>query len=352
MGGQMSFMSDADRAALTVERLIFHVLQPKKPLKALAEIRPFPVQYEEFFLERVRAVLDGGIRFRFESTSPTKASLLSIKKNPKGFAAESVKLADRFNQLLNSDAMLPGVFLTIVLGGASCEYYALIKYDNEQVVQYEVGANGKSVLLKLLNDTFVKSRAAMQKCALVRLGDDPQLRVHDRSNPAEATEHFKTFLGVRREQDRSELTKRMQAVLRETVRAHVDELPDRTIDRVAQQFRATALSVKKFDPERAVEFLTAIVGPIPDGCDIAGTFAHRLQKFDMDEPFQFHGASLPRARRTRWVTKENIHVLAPNEHEGLVRVAEGEIVISTSGNVEHFQEDDVALRLNLSKGEE
>jgi len=114
--------------------MIFHVVGKtlEEPI-LLEEIAP--PQHTDFFVDRVKSALRGNL-FEFRPRSDAERMLREISGNPDTFTGQSQALAVEF-QKQHSAPTSVGVFFVFELGvGAANPVYALIKYDNEDVVRY------------------------------------------------------------------------------------------------------------------------------------------------------------------------------------------------------------------------
>ncbi len=128
----MPFLTDAERDDLRIDRMIFHVVGPDldDPV-LLAEFDP-PI-FTEFFLGRVKSAL-GGNAYRFRPDSPTMATLREIGGDDAAFVDGSERLAQAFQHEHRKNS-IDGVFFLFLLSTAEDrQLFALVKYDNDQVL--------------------------------------------------------------------------------------------------------------------------------------------------------------------------------------------------------------------------
>ncbi len=134
----MSFLSEQDVQNLVINKMIFHVVG--KNLEAptlLKEIKP--VQHVDFFLERIKSSLKGNL-FTFLENSNTERILRIIRDKADAeancFTEQSKLLASDFQSHHSSGNTSMGCFFLFELVSDKEKFYAIIKYDNEDVVRY------------------------------------------------------------------------------------------------------------------------------------------------------------------------------------------------------------------------
>lgn len=136
----MSFLTDEEINALTIKRMIFHVVGGELGLPVLlSEISP--PEHVDFFLERIKSALSGNM-FRFTELSNTERILRLIRNHADTtddhcFTEQSTFLANDFQSHHHTKNASMGVFFLFELNILNDEkLFALIKYDNEDVVRY------------------------------------------------------------------------------------------------------------------------------------------------------------------------------------------------------------------------
>ena len=219
----MSLLTDTEKESLSINRMIFHVVGKslEEPI-LLKEIDP--PEHADFFLERVKSALYGNL-FEFKKNSDTERLLRSIADDEGDFTELTQELARHFQKLHLHRTMSEGVFFVFELdAGGGNKVYALIKYDNEDVVRYMLkDIHGPQVpQLERFKESFVRKAEAMQKIALVRLEDRQggKIIVRDKSKPAHISDYFEGFLEVRRVNSPNEMSEKLVEAFKETFKKH------------------------------------------------------------------------------------------------------------------------------------
>lgn len=308
----MSFLTDAERDALEIRRMIFHVVgHDPEDLVLLDEIAP--PQHADFFIERVKHVLRGNV-FEFRDGSATEDVLRAITLDPLGFADGTRTLATAF-QSRHVRATSTGVFFVFELSvGGDDAIFALIKYDHDDVVRYMLRGDDIPEVPRLerFRESFVRKPEAMQKIALVRLteGGGGRLIVHDRSRRTHISDYFESFLHVRRVNDAAGLSGKLVDALKRTFKAHREELsPEFRRGGVERIYEVLNQEGRSFDPEDCQPLVAAVFGDVAPDSAVHRTLANNLKKLGVaGEAFDLDLASVQRPRRRRLETEEGTQV--------------------------------------------
>ena len=334
----MAFLSDAEKEAVSISRMIFHVVG-KSPddLILLNEISP--PQFEDFFVERVKSALRGNL-FEFRDPSKVERLVREMATDATVFAANTQALASEFQNQHNS-VTSAGVFFVFELNVGGAEpIYALIKYDNEDVVRYLLQASSSPQVPRLerFHETFVRKPEAMQKIALVRLspGRGGSIMVRDRSNTAHISDYFERFLQARRVNLPGDLSEKLAEAFKETFKDHRTSLPDdiqrNGVNRIYDVFRQGG---HRFDPEACEPLITAIFGQVSADSPLRRTLARKLRDHGVsEETFEIHPESVRRPSRRRIETEEGTQILFDEDNRPVIRPhgdGRQEIVVVTSG---------------------
>ena len=333
----MAFLQAEQLEALAIEKMIFHVIGPdKNELLLLEEINPGP--FSDFFLNRIRSVNDG-IMFDFIGGSGVLTSLRSITADQTSFSRESKQLATLFKQHHGGNTS-KGVFLMFLLSAGRDRFHALIKYDHQTVLSYEIEdrENAHYALLQQLQDTFVQSPEALQKSAIIGLTDaGGALCVRDRGKPKGITHYFRAFLGAQRRYTEGDLTNQLAEITQAVAKQYSDDLSTEVKKALRQRLYDTLQTHSGFDPGESESFLTAVYGPLPEDSRIRVAFNRQLRARHIDgEAFDFDKQTFQAPRRRRIVTQEGIQVIFDREYEQSVQVEDlpenrKKITITTGG---------------------
>lgn len=347
----MSFLSDEEKDALTIKRMIFHVVGKKldEPI-LLNEINP--PQHQDFFLDRVKSSLRGNL-FAFREHSPTEALLRGIADGG-DFTDETRKLALDF-QSRHKTAMSMGVFFIFEMtAGEGVTIYALVKYDNEDVVRYVIDEMDAAAVPKLerFQESFVRKPEAMQKIALVRLDEAAggRIMVRDRSNVAHISDYFEGFLRARRVNAPVDMSEKLANALKDTFKEHRRSLPDDVQRSGVNRIYSTLQLGLRFDPDDCEPLLTAVFGPLAEDAPLRKTLRKKLRDQGVsEETFDVDPERVQKPRRHVIETAEGVQVLYDAGKRPAVIQRDDkrwEIVIVTSG----VTRDDAEIEASPRRG--
>lgn len=309
----MSFITETEKSALSINRMIFHVVGKslKEPI-LLDEIDP--PQHVDFFLERVKSALRGNL-FEFQKESSAEKAIRKMRAQGSDFVKQTQSLAIDF-QSRHSGSTSMGVFFVFELSAGDQDVvYALVKYDNEDVVRYVLDEDGSSHVPKLerFQESFVRKAEAMQKIALVKLDSEEggQVVVRDRSNRAHISEYFEGFLQVRRVNSPEELSEKLVEALKATFKQHRELLPDDVkrsgVNRIYEVLRQGGHT---FDPEDCEGLISSVFGKVEEDGKLRETLNAKLkEKGVVDEAFDVKSECVSKPKRRRIETAEGVQVI-------------------------------------------
>lgn len=327
----MAFFDEQQLAALSIERMVFHLVGPSDgDFVRLEEVSPG--KFEEFFLELIRHV-NSGTPYSFSDASATRERLSRILATPDVFQEESERLADDFHRK-HGGSTSKGAFLVFVLRSGAEQTFALLKYDDEEVVAYDMkdGAGGrKRVTLDALERTFVQNREALQKSALIRLTDTGgELRVLDRRNQQRVALYFEAFLDAVRIHEDAELTEKLVKVTREVLRDSEDLVPPDVYRELTKRtYDAAALGVT-LDADDQKGFLDTVMGrKLADNDELVTRFKRALRRARIEGvPVTLDPSNVRRPSSVRYMTVNQIQIRVPIDKRDFVEVEADRIIVN------------------------
>ena len=328
----MACLSDEDLDGLRIEQSVFHIVGPGNEHFQLLEAFDAS-QHAAFFLDRIRSV-NVGNRYRFLEDAPVRTQLARVDVDAAAFQDESEKLATAFNEAHGGNTAV-GAFLLFKLSCPSGRIFALLKFEDEKVLSYglEDGQSGKPVpTFGVIERTFVQNRNALQKAALIRLSQqDDSIFVVDRQNPQRPAAYFERFLYVRRMRTEGELTKAIVDVTRRVATKYQEHLSPGALKGLAQRLFDASQSGGVVDGDRAGDWFTQIVGPLPEDSPALKEFRAELAREGMlGESFKLEKGALPAPRNRRVETVSGVKITYPaGLQDSMVSIdeARGEIII-------------------------
>lgn len=314
----MSFLADDEVATLKIERMIFHIVgKGDESLVYLKEITP--LVYEDFFLERIKRSLNGNT-FKFNKKSNVERILRLIENNansdPECFTRESKELATDFHSNHKGNASKGAFFVFELSCCSNQKLFALIKYENEEVVRYYLEKKQTDLYqpkMEKFNESFVKKAEAVQKVALVRLKDGTggDLTILDRSKRSHISEYFETFLSVTRVNTADDLTEKLFNVLKSTLKDHTENLPEDIVrNGIHRLYSHLCDKPFDFDTSDAKNSLAPVFGQLEEDSPVIKTFNKRIKDLGfMGESFTINPSIIEKPKKRKIVTKEGIIII-------------------------------------------
>lgn len=338
----MAFLNETELESLRIEQSVFHIVGPgDEHFQLLAAFDAGP--HEPFFLGRVKSV-NGGNRYQFLEDAPVRAQLARISRDKSTFQDESEKLATAFNKAHGGSAAV-GAFLIFVLRCSTGRLFALLKFEDEKVLSYNVvrGRSGKpKPTFGEIERTFVQNRNALQKAALIRLGrNEDQICVVDHQNPQRPAAYFEQFLLARRQRTEEELTKAIIDVTRNVAQRHRDILPAGAMKNLAQRLYDASRSGGSVDGEATEKWLNSIFGPLADDSPVIKDFKAALKREGLaGESFKLQKDAVSPPRNRRVETESGVKITFPVDLTAstvLVDPVKGQIIIKDKITVDDVE---------------
>ncbi len=325
------FFSQNQADAVQIEQMVFHLVGPGE--NAFVRLEAInPGEFSNFFLERILSV-NSGIPYEFSDASATRERLARIAADEELFQNESERLAEDF-QRQHGGSAAAGAFLVFALRSLGEQAFALLKYDDETVLSYELqeGQGGRQVVsLDSIERTFVQNRDALQKSALIRLSDDGgELRILDRQNQQRVARYFENFLDCKRCFENAEITAKLVDVTRNVLRANKDIVPQKVLRDMTRRTYAAANAGGNIDAENQKSFLDTVFGAtLPDDAPIVAKFRSGLRSARIEAtPIALDASSVRPPAAVRYKTENNIQVRVPNNMRDAVILDDDRIIIN------------------------
>lgn len=314
---------------LAISRFIFHVVHDGDDEPVLLEEAPCE-KYELFFLDLVLDSLKG-TRYLFNEGSQTESILSEICDDPTTFQEKSCQLATNFHAAASGSAS-PGIFFVLHLLAGEKNYFAMVKYDNQTVLQYRIN-DSCAVTIDAIANTITQDRRALQKSALIYMGDDgPELIVRDRqASGGDIAHYFKGFLNVSRRQNGEQITRALHRAVVETVSKHAAELPPELTRDATSHFARTVQE----GAGDADTFFGSYFGNDTDS-RVRDTFDQQLVRRGINDcPFDLNAETAQKDNRRRFRTSGGITLQLPPDSQDYFEIedcpdGEVEIRIRTS----------------------
>lgn len=329
----MSFFTQNQIDQLAIDRMVFHLIGPEDDDFVRLEAMN-PGEFSDFFIERIVSANDG-IPYTFSDASATRTRLGRIANDISVFQEESERLAEDF-QRQHGGSAAAGAFLIFVLSAGDDQFFALLKYDDETVLSYELEEledGRRRVSLDSLDRTFVQNRDALQKSAIVNLTDDGgDLVVLDRQNQQKVARYFENFLAAVREFEDAEVTKKLVDTTRKLIRDNRDLVPDHVYRERTRRTYEAASAGGQLNVDNQKSFLDVVFGrQLPDDDPIIPKFRSALRRARIEAiPVTLDASSISRPSAIKYTTQNQIQIRVPTQMVNLVEIEDDRIIINDS----------------------
>jgi len=230
-----SALTAEERNSLKITHFIFHIIIADEDDPIFLEEVQVDDAQKSFFIDRV---IDASVGTQFIFSSREQNRLLDscreILSSPQdNFLRVSKEIASDFLGH-HSGRMSDGVFVvsrvTIERSGVLVPLLSLIKMDHQRVLQYnlEETPEGRRAIIEEITNSFVEDKFAMQKVALVEIGDQYawDILARERGATEGVADYFRRFLGATERETASNLTKKAVKAVRQWASLVRHNLPE------------------------------------------------------------------------------------------------------------------------------
>ncbi len=224
-GGAMykeSSLTKAEKESLQIERFIFHIIIKSLPEPEYLYEVEIGIKETNFFKQRIKES-SNGTQYVFFNSGDVQPQLQQwtekIVKNGNDFVDVSKDITKSFYKHHKgnvSDGVLIVALISVITNGRKCKLLSLIKMDHTTVIQWETinSTEGKKAILKEILNTFIESKHAIQKVALIDVSNTFKWDVLAAQRSNDIADYFLNFLGVQlRENDAYWTRKAVRSVI-------------------------------------------------------------------------------------------------------------------------------------------
>ena len=223
----MGFITEDENGSLHITNMILHVVGGGEFVPEAARA----VEHVEFFIARIRDT-DVSPVYSFEQTSNTKSQIERIATGDVSFEEGAQALSRDFSRLHVGSSRDGALFIfELSTHDPETKLYSLVKYDYREAIEQSTADEGG--LLRRIVTAFIADKKAIQKSTIVRVvGGVAELPISTRdrmkSSP-DIGDYFAAFLDAFRTLSDEELNKKVVEVLRTTLAACKDLLPEQDV---------------------------------------------------------------------------------------------------------------------------
>lgn len=318
-----SSLSKKVKDSVKIEKFIFHVvIKGEDEPRTMTRVDLEPNQ-REFFCQRI-ADSSEGTQYKFrEKDMGTALRCKRIVENPnENFLPESISLATDFQEEHKGN-VTDGAFIvahfTIEFEDTTVPMIAMIKMDHSRVLEYKISqeAGGSVAKINEILNSFVESKAAVQKCAIVDVSDtfDWDVLAFEKRKPVGIADYFRVFLKVTESDNASNLTRKAVSSTFTWARSNSKDLAE-----VPRRYRERAIQyLEMHDHFDTDAFVTAVVKDDDEERKAIlkeGLLNELATTGVAGQRFAPKPGSIPDAdRRTRLVTDEKVQIIFFGDEE-------------------------------------
>ena len=311
------------KESVVIEKFIFHVvIKGEDEPRTMARVDLEPNQ-RDFFCQRIADSAEG-TQFKFrERDMGTALRCQRIVENPdECFLPESISLATDFQEEhkgnVTDGAFIVALF-TIEVAEQRIPMVAMIKMDHSRVLEYKIRqeeAGSVAKISEILN-SFVESKTAVQKCAIVDVSEtfDWDVLAFEKRKTVGIADYFRVFLKVTEADNASNLTRKAVSSTYTWARTNSEdlaELPRYYKDRAIQYLEmhdhfdtdAFVDAVVKDDNE---DRKARLMGSLREELSVTGVAGQRFAPKPDSIP--------PSDKRNKIVTDKNVQVIWSGDQE-------------------------------------
>lgn len=256
-------LTSGDKQRIKISHFIFHIIITDEDIPHYLDEVVMTDEQQKFFKDRL---IDSstGTQYLFleKDKSDLVRSIKEIINNPEEkFIEKSRELASNFVRF-HKKTMSDGVYIiSLIKLYDNTPLLYLVKMDQKKVLRYKVESTdtGKRAILEEIINTFVEDKNAIQKSAIIDIGEYYQWDVlaFDRSKDGGKgiTDYFRNYLGVIEREDASVLTRKAVNAVRQWATIYSEDL-----DEDPSIFKERAIQyLKTHDTFDSEEFMNMVV---------------------------------------------------------------------------------------------
>lgn len=273
-----STLTQVQKDSIEIDKFIFHIIVVDNEEPTYLDQVALTEGQKAFFKERIAEVAEGTQYTFVDKQHNTLATLCQeLRVNEQTFIDKSKTICNDFKSH-HAGNMTDGAFIITTINMLNTDnsrmpLIALIKMDQKKVLEYELEdtEEGRKAKMREIADSFIESKDAVQKVAIIDIGDTFawDILAKERKKTEGIAEYFKKFLNAQMRDTASTLTRNAISAVSKWSKLNIDELKDipeyqeRTSDH-ASYFKARAVSFMNsnegivFDAENFIQHIFSL----------------------------------------------------------------------------------------------
>lgn len=252
-----SALNKLQKESVTINKFIFHIISKDEDKPIYLDEVSLTDEQKKFFQNRISEVAEG-TQFGFVDKENNSLTKLCQNLHTDILFIENSRIITNEFKKFHSGNMSGGAFIVSTFDmldkdDSTISLIALIKMDHKKVLEYNYSddENNRQVQLREIAKSFIESKEAMQKVAIIDVADEFKwdILAKERGKSEGITEYFKKFLDAHEQDTPSILTRRTVQEASRWARINNDNLKD------IPELKEKTTDFSSYIKTRAIDFL-------------------------------------------------------------------------------------------------
>jgi hypothetical protein len=334
-----SALTKLQKESIKINKFIFHIISKEYDEPIYLDEITLTTEQKKFFKDRIAEVAEG-TQYTFKTKEFNTLLKLCKKLNIDNttFIHTSKEICSNFKSYhkggMSDGSFIISIFDMINKDDSVTSLIALIKMDHKKVLEYTYSddENNRQVQLREIAKSFIESKEAMQKVAIIDIYDEFQwdILAKERGKSEGITDYFESFLNALKKDTPSSLTIKTVKEVSKWARINNDKLKE------IPELNNKTSDFSSYAKTRAIDFLKSNDG-ITFNCD--NFYSHILYNETYSQDSQSKIYDLEKDLKDHFVEigiEGQVFVSRPNSIPSTVlktkKITEEGVVIEWQGN--------------------
>lgn len=255
-----STLTQVQKESIEVEKFIFHIIVVDDEEPTYLDEVELTGEQRSFFKDRIAEVAEG-TQYTFINREHNTLALLcqELDTDTPTFIDKSKTICQDFKShhraSMTDGAFIISTFKMLGDNDTNVSLIALIKMDQKKVLEYEleVTEEGRKAKMREIADSFIESKDAVQKVAIIDIGDTFawDILAKERKKTEGIAEYFKNFLNAQMRDTSSSLTRKAVSEVSKWSKIHIEAIKE------IPEFMERTSDPASYFKSRAVGFMNA-----------------------------------------------------------------------------------------------
>ncbi len=230
-----SALTKLQKESIEINKFIFHIISKEEDEPIYLDEITLTTEQKKFFKDRIAEVAEG-TQYTFKTKEFNTLSKLCKELNidDTTFIHTSKEICSNFKSYhkggMSDGAFIISTFDMLDKDDSVISLIALIKMDHKKVLEYIYSddVNNRQVQLREIAKSFIESKEAMQKVAIIDVADEFQwdILAKERGKSEGITDYFESFLNALKKDTPSSLTIKTVKEVSKWARINSDKLKE------------------------------------------------------------------------------------------------------------------------------